>query len=117
MSFGTEIYNFITDINNKEAINIDNYGNATFEAEILYTFRNQSINSSTDVKIIRNGYNDGKVSLGENDELNVNFLHLDFTPDYQKYKYDSSDSSLTITGSSQKMGGNYTVKITTLKSI
>lgn len=114
MSFGTKIYHFITDENNKDSINIDDYGNVTFNAQIKYTFRNQTLNSYTDVKIIRNGYDDGKVSLSENDELNVNFLHLDFTPNYQEYKYDSSDSSLTITGSSPKMSGEYIVKLTIL---
>ena len=63
MSFGTEIYDFITDTNNEESINIDDYGNATFKAQIKYTFRNQTLSSYTDVKIIRNGYDDGKVSM------------------------------------------------------
>lgn len=114
MSFATEIYDFITDINNENSINIDDYGNATFKAQIQYTFKNRTLNSHTDVKIIRNGYNDGKVSLSENDELNVNFLHLDFIPNFQEYKYDSSDSSLIITGSSPQIS-RYTVKLTIYK--
>ena len=114
MSFGTEIYDFITDTDNESSINIDDYGNATFKAQIQYKFRQETLSSDTDVKIIRNGYDDGKISLTENDELNVNFLHLDFTPDYQEYKYNSDDSSLTITGSSPKMSGDYTIEIKVL---
>ena len=86
MSFGTEIYNFITDSKNKDLIDIDDYGNATFH---------------------------GKISLSENDELNINFLHLDFTPDYQEYSYNSNEHSLNIIGSSPKMSGKYSIKITT----
>jgi len=114
MSFGTEIYDFIKEANNEDLINIDDCGNVTFKAQIKYMFRNQTLSSYTDVKIIRNGYDDGKVSLSENDELNANFLHLDFTPNYQEYKYDSSDSSLTIIGSSSKMSGDYIVKFAIL---
>ena len=55
MSFGTEIYNFITDDKNENSIDIDDYGNATFQADIQYEFRNQILHSTTGVKIIRNG--------------------------------------------------------------
>lgn len=40
----------------------------------------------------------------KNDELNVNFLHMDFTPYYQEYSYDLIDHSLNITGTSKKNG-------------
>lgn len=112
MSFGIEIYNFITDDKNENSIDIDDYGNAIFQADIQYEFRNQILHSTTGVKIIRNGYDDGKISLNENDELNVNFLHLDFTPYYQKYSYDLNDHSLNIAGTSEKMSGGYSIKIT-----
>ena len=113
MSFGTEIYNFITDSKNKDLIDIDDYGNATFHGKIQYEFRGQILLSNTIIKIIRNGYDDGKISLSENDELNINFLHLDFTPDYQEYSYNSNEHSLNIIGSSSKMSGKYSIKITT----
>lgn len=48
MSFGTEIHYFITDANNDDSVNIDDYGNATFNAQIQYTFRNQTLSSYTD---------------------------------------------------------------------
>ena len=113
MSFGTEIYNFITDSKNKDLIDIDDYGNATFHGKIQYEFKGQILLSNTIIKIIRNGYDDGKISLSENDELNINFLHLDFTPDYQEYSYNSNEHSLNIIGSSPKMSGKYSIKITT----
>ena len=112
MSYGIEIYNFIADSKNKDLIDIDNYGNATFNGKIRYEFRGQVLLSNTIVKIIRNGYDDGKISLTETDELNINFLHLDFTPDYQKYQYNSDEHSLNIIGSSPKMSGKYSIKIT-----
>jgi len=111
MSFGEEIDNFISDIKNKDLVNIDDYGNATFEADIQYRFKKQILVSNTDVKIIRNGYEDGKISLSENNELNINFLHLDFTPFHQKYKYNLEKNSLNISGESPKMGGTYSVKL------
>lgn len=114
MSFENEIYDFINDSRNEDSIEIDDYGNARFNALINYQFRNQNLTSQTKVKIIRNGYDDGKISFDENDELNVNFLHLDFVPQYQEYHYKSDDGSFTITGSSSKMSGSYKVTITVI---
>ena len=105
------IYDFMTDSTNEKYIDMDDFGNLTFEAEIEYNFMDRKLKSRTIVRIIRNGYDDGKISLSENDELNVNFLHLDFTPQYQEYEFDDTDNSLNITGSSPKMGGEYSVKI------
>jgi len=105
------IHNFMTSSINEEHIDMDDFGNLTFEAKVEYKYMKKKLTSITTVKIIRNGYDDGKISLRENDELNVNFLHLDFTPQYQDYEFDDVDNSLNITGSSPKMNGSYSVKI------
>ena len=98
------INNFITNTFNKDTIEIDDFGNARFMAIINYSYGNKKINSISKVKIIRNGYQDGKIDIDENDELNINFLHLSFTPNFQDYKYNSNNHSLTINGTSKKLG-------------
>ncbi|MGC0119928.1 hypothetical protein [Pseudoalteromonas piscicida] len=96
-----------------EANNIDRdeFGNCTFTAIIDYQSPAISDKATTEVKIIRNGYNDGEINLSEGGPLTVENYHLDFTIDYQVYSYNSNSKELEVTGKSPKMGGAYKVSI------
>ena len=59
----------------------------------------------------RAGPSDGCISLEETHVLNLNFLHLDFDPRYQDYRFERKSGHLTIHGNSPKMGGDYTVQV------
>lgn len=88
---------------------VDSCGSCTFEGEILYEFQGTHISDYAPVKITRNGYEEGKVTLTESGELHSDRLHLDFSPNFQTYSFDSSSRALVISGNSKKMSGNYIV--------
>lgn len=107
MNHHLEIFEFV---NNSE-LPTDAYGNCEFKAFIEYRSKVKNMGSITTVKIIRNGYEEGKIQLEENDELNIDDFHLDFVTQFQKYQYNKSSKKFTITGSSPKMKGSYSVTI------
>ena len=110
MSSSNAIYEF------KESCSLesDAFGNLTFDAVIVYRSPARNASEITNVKILRNGYEDGKISLTENGELVAEDYHLDFTTAYQKYEFLENDKKLLVTGNSTKMGGKYEVSITLL---
>jgi len=83
----------------------------TFPAFITYEFADQAISAETTVTIIRNGYKEGMISLAENPTFSAEMFHLDFSRDFQRYSYRTSDHSLIVHGDSSKMRGNYRVVI------
>lgn len=90
----------------------DQFGNLNFRALVEYWSSSRNTVEITDVKIIRNGYQDGQISLEEGDELVAEDYHLDFTTNYQIYKFSPDDKKLSVSGNSPKMGGKYNVYIT-----
>jgi hypothetical protein len=86
-------------------------GNCTFPAVVEYTFDRKTIKEDTNVTIIRNGYDDGKVSIQEQGALSTAIFHLDFSSDLQKYMYKKANHAFVVSGSSKKMHGSYTVII------
>ncbi|MEI8594215.1 hypothetical protein [Photobacterium sp. Hal280] len=89
----------------------DDYGNCTFQALVEFRSKRRNVSEITTVKFIRNGYNDGNITITEEAELTSDYYHLDFSPDWQEYSFNPNDNSLLIKGSSPKMGGKYTVAI------
>lgn len=89
----------------------DSFGNLHFSAIVEYRSPSRNLSEITNVKIIRNGYDDGKISLNETDELLAEEYHLDFTLHFQDYKFSKSDKKLTVMGDSPKMGGKYSISI------
>lgn len=106
-----ESYQAILDLMSTHAIDTDSYGNCKFKAVVEYRSPKRNVSAVTDVSIIRNGYNDGAVMLGEAEGLSATDFHLDFSTDWQKYRYSVDTYALIITGKSQKMGGDYSVSI------
>lgn len=89
----------------------DQFGNLQFEAFVEYRSPARNTSKITNVKIIRNGYQDGKISLEETGDLIAKDYHLDFTADYQEYQFSEEDEKLSVSGTSSKMGGKYNVAI------
>ena len=104
-------YKAMNDFISRHNLDLDNYGNCTFDAIIEYSSQNGCTMEKTEVKFVRNGYEDGKIGLTANNVLSVDKFHLDFSTDFQKYSYSEFDSKLTISGTSGKMGGKYTVQL------
>ena len=112
MSNHREIYDFVEHWRGTEGFDITPTGNCTFPAKVTYSFDGKVVDESTSVTIIRNGYEEGKVSLNERGALSAELFHLDFSPDFQRYRHRKSDHSLRVEGSSPKMHGQYKVVIT-----
>lgn len=92
-------------------IDMDAYGNAIFSAIVDYDSSARSVVTTTEIRFVRNGYDDGKVALREQPEMQADDYHLDLSARYQSYRFDGLSGKLTITGNSSKMGGVYTIKI------
>jgi len=101
----------VTDFVNEHKLTKDSFGHCEFRGFVEYTSCLRNTFEITTIKFVRNGYNDGDIQLTESGELNSDDFHLDFSTDYQKYAFNTADSSLVISGSSRKMGGKYHVTL------
>ncbi|WP_208453605.1 hypothetical protein, partial [Burkholderia gladioli] len=86
-------------------------GNCEFRGRVAYKTIFETVVDATTVRLIRNGYGDGKVHLDETDILSADRFHLDFSPDFQDYQFRTSDGVFVISGESGKMGGAYSVTL------
>lgn len=95
-------------------------GGFQFRARVHYEFMGKSLVDDTGIHIERTaGITENCVHITETDALTAEALHLDFSPNYQDYKYDSGSGALVITQGakskpSPKMGPNYRVTIVPL---
>jgi hypothetical protein len=101
----------VMDFMEAHSLGTDAYGNCRFSAIVDYRSRVQNTKSVTEVLFVRNGYDDGKISLTANSDLSVNNYHLDFTERFQTYEYLKETKELVVKGNSGKMGGDYSVAI------
>ena len=101
------LYEFIV----HHKIDMDSVGNCTFNAKVDYESPSNSVLTTTRVRFVRNGYDDGKVEIAENEELQPESYHLDVTAKWQDYRFDLSSGKLIVVGSSPKMGGSYVIQI------
>ncbi len=90
----------------------DEYGNYRFKAFIEYSNNKKNVVEFSQVTIIMAGYNGGRISIEEIGDLSCEEFHLDFDERFQKYSYDENTKKLVVAGSSSKMDGEYSVKIT-----
>ena len=65
----------------------------------------------THVTIHFDGYDQGAIDIEETSDLSAQDFHLRFTTDWQQYTFDSDNDTLVVEGSSEKMGGEYMVRI------
>jgi hypothetical protein len=101
----------IHDFMEKYDIKSDQFGNLSFQALVEYKSPARNSTEVTGVTISRNGYNDGSIGIDETSDMSANDYHLDFTTDYQQYRYSDEKEKLIITGNSPKMGGGYSVSL------
>ncbi|WP_022966493.1 hypothetical protein [Denitrificimonas caeni] len=106
-----ESFNAVHDLMEAHNLKSDQFGNLNFEAFVEYHSSAGSASEVTAVRIIRNGYQDGQISLEESGDLVAENYHLDFTTQYQKYSFSEVDNKLFVSGNSPKMGGKYNVAI------
>ncbi|QTB53551.1 hypothetical protein J3C54_30810 [Burkholderia pseudomallei] len=111
MSAHKELHNFVDFWHGKEGFEVQPNGNCEFPGQVTFEAANATVSDTTTVRLIRNGYDDGKVSLVETDSLSVARFHLDFSPDFQAYEFRASDGAFVISGTSPKMGGAYCVTL------
>lgn len=111
MNSSQQIYYFGQHWRNHLNFEILPVGNYVFPAQVTYEYSRKSVTELTTCTVIRNGYEDGKISLEERGILSSKIFHLDFADDFQMYKFEKSTFSLIVTGNSQKMGGSYKVTI------
>lgn len=87
-------------------------GNFIFSANVAYNSSSRGTErAGCTVQIFRNSMKDGEIEIYESGGLRSETHHLNFSEKWQEYLFDKSDESLLITGSSPKMGGEYSVRI------
>lgn len=87
-------------------------GHLFFCADITYISEKRGEETGQcSVQIIRNGMQDGNINIVEGDGFTSEKHHLGLTAKFQKYEFDTDDKSLVITGSSPKMGGAYSIRL------
>lgn len=112
MSAFSEISSFGKEWKGSTNFKVKSSGNYEFRATITYTsVARETEHGNCTVKIIRNGMRDGDIQIFENGLLQDATHHLNFEAKWQKYKFDSQSGTLLVTGSSGKMGGDYSVRI------
>lgn len=95
----------------------ENSGNDHIFMPVIVTYRWNDLTKKRQFSTvfraaIGSGPEDGRVDLDEIDGVSIDDFHLRFVPRYQVYEFDATSSSLTISGTSGKMGGRYEVEIT-----
>lgn len=90
-------------------LKMDSFGNCQFQALVKYKSSTNIFSEMTEVKFIRNGYDDGKITVFEKGELKSENCYLEYSARFQNYKF--SQKEFIIEGFSKK-GVNYTVEIT-----
>jgi hypothetical protein len=111
MSNAKAVHDFVDHWRGTKSLNVSATGNCSTEATVTYSFAGKTVEETTTATFIRNGYDDGKVSLLERGALSADLFHLDFAPKYQKYRYNKADHTFLVEGESPKMHGPYTVVI------
>lgn len=90
----------------------DDFGRYRFNAAIDYASGSKGRRQDqTDVIVSMTSSENGKVGLGETSQLTADWCHLDLSPDWQRFDFDTASGALVISGKSSKMGG-YEVRIT-----
>jgi|GEM_PF-1411502 len=83
-----------------------------FRAQVHYTSPKATAVEQTDVRIALSGYgSDGAIDIFESGDLVTETFHLGMAPAFGTYKLDKATGSLSVTNSSPKMGGTFTVRI------
>lgn len=84
-----------------------------FSAQITYkSARRTVIGERADVRIQLSGYGtDGQLDIFDSARLNVQNFHLQISPSWGNYKLNKTTGELVYKGDSDKMGGEYTIRV------
>ena len=105
------IFNFVEHWRDVGLMEVNPYGNSNCKAQVSYNSLLGTQKYKTNVTLIRNGYDDGRISLDEIGDLLSEDYHLDFTARIQTVCFSKKTKKLTVKGRSPKMG-EYKVVIT-----
>lgn len=94
----------------------DNFGNNHIWLPIsaIYTWSAARAPLSFRSKLrayVGSGPDDGQIDIDDTTKVTIDDFHLRFHARWQDYRYDDSDHALLISGSSDKMGGDYSVRV------
>ena len=105
------IYDFVEFWRVGGKLKVNPLGNCTVTAQIIYNSDLGTQAFQTKVTLIRKGYDDGKIALDEIGVLVSEDYHLDFSARFQKVSFNNKTKTLTVKGTSGKMG-DYQVDMT-----
>ena len=63
------------------------------------------------VRLVMDGIEFGNIEIDETDDITLEKYHLSFKFEFQQYRFNADNNSLTISGSSPKMKGRYEVNL------
>lgn len=89
-------------------------GNVAFDATVSYTHDGETTSGEAVVYLVRNGFDDGKVTVRESEQFDSNKVHTEYTPKWQTYTFDQDEEVFTVSGVSKKYGYDYQVVIAPL---
>ena len=107
-------FEFISFLQENRAKTLTGYPMASyrFDAMIRYTWKGKSGIFPAKVWAEADGWESGSITLTpQSTDISENDFHLRFSAKFQEFKFNREDNSLEIRGSSEKMGGAYTVEI------
>lgn len=97
---------FIKNLTNKT---LHRNGDITFTGKVIYKWGGETKHETLQVHLILTTFDFGKIRIDEGKELNIDNIHTEFFPDFQKYSHNT-EGFLVINGTSPRIG-DYEVKI------
>ncbi|MCP4179144.1 MAG: hypothetical protein GY756_15395, partial [bacterium] len=80
-------------------------------ADIFYKAAIGNKNFTSKIRVVENN----KLSILDEDSISGKEYHLDLSVEYQNFVFNQDNNSLSITGSSPKVNGDYYIHISNLK--
>lgn len=92
--------------------------NPGIDAIVDYESPKASANAQrTNVRIQMSGYSEsGQIDIDESRELSTSKFHLRILPQWGNYHFEQNSGTLVYTSSSEKMGGDYEIRISPIPS-
>lgn len=92
-------------------VQIENFRPIRFSAMVRYQWMINKVIQEAKVEIVREGQFPFQVRIEETGVFSVKVFHLSLSPDYQRIRVGKRSKALLIRGNSEKMGGDYRVRI------
>lgn len=106
----------INDFRSANHIYADEFGDLKpFKCVITYKSKIGNPTAVANVRLSIHGLEFGNINIDETEDIPQDKYHLSFTISWQKYKFNPKDNSLKISGTSDKMLGNYELSLKVVK--